>query len=379
MVKGRRLHPVHITRAVVAALFLSAIAASAEATPNMIRLGYPTCASCHLSPQGGGLLTDYGKGIDAAQTLRPEELKSSENPAEYRRLPYDMKFTLGVDRDPPADSAYSFSSSIRAALAISHDQYIVYGLSVGSPSLLRTTASGGKSGPVSLRMSRLYWMYQPREGVSFTVGRDDLPSGIGSGGLAFARATTSPNISSTPTQAKVFLWNKRWQIAAYGFGPDGNETAPQYEARGGGAVVGANVWKDRLVIGATTRASHADAYDRTNAGLFMRLGLTKHWGALLEHDVTARSTDKGEHLRYVAGHSELFFVPFDWLQTAIAAEDLVTVRGGHTYRFSPSASIRLNRNVGVSFSTRDINTVTGVATSQRSRTYSVAVSVKTVE
>jgi hypothetical protein len=342
----------------------------------MIRLGYPTCASCHLSPQGGGLLTDYGKGIDAAQTLRPEEVKLSENPAEYRRLPYDMKFSLGVDRDPPADSSFSYSSSIRAALAVSHGQYIVYGLSVGSPSLTRTATS--KGGAVSLKLSRLYWMYQPRAGVSFTVGRDDLPGGIGSGGLAFARGTTSPNISSTPTQAKVFLWNKRWQVTAYGFGPDGNETAPQFEARGGGAMVGANVWKDRLVIGATTRASYADAYDRTNAGLFMRLGLTEHWGALVEHDVAARTTDQGQHLTYTAGHSEIFFVPFDWLQTAIAAEDLVTMRGAHTYRLSPTASIRLNRNVGVSFNARDVNTYTGVAT-QRSRTYSVSVFVKTVE
>ncbi len=363
-------------RAVIAACFLITVASTAYATPNMIRLGYPTCASCHLSPQGGGLLTEYGKGIDAAQTLRPEELKSSENPADYRRLPYDMKFSLGVDRDPPADSSYSFSSSIRTAFAISHDQYIVYGLSVGSPSLVRTTTS--KGAPLSLRMNRLYWMYQPRPGVSFTVGRDDLPGGIGSGGLAFARTATSPSISSTPTQAKVFLWNKRWQVAAYGFGPDGNETAPRFEARGGGAMLGANVWKDRLVIGATTRASYSDAYDRTNAGLFMRLGLTEHLGVLAEHDVTARTTDKAEHFTHVAGHTELFFVPFDWLQTAIAAEDLLTIDGGHTYRFSPSAAIRLNRNVGVSFGARDINTLASGRT-VRSRTYSVSVFVKTVQ
>jgi hypothetical protein len=371
--EGKGLPTVHITRAAPAALFLSTIAMSAEATPNMIRLGYPTCASCHLSPQGGGLLTEYGKGIDAAQTLRPEELKSSEIPGSYKRLPYDLKFSLGVDRDPPAAAGYSFSSSIRTAFALSQDQYIVYGLSVGSPTLARANT---KTGAVSARMSRLYWMYQPRDGVSLTVGRDDLPSGIGSGGLSFARSTTSPNVSSTPTQAKIFLWNKRWQIAAYGFGPDGNETAPRFEARGGGAVVGANVWKDRLVVGATTRASYADAYDRKNAGLFLRLGLTEHWGVLLEHDVTARTTDQGEHLTHVAGHSEIFFVPFDWLQTSIAAQDLVTINGGHTYRFTPSASVRLNKNLAVSFNTRDI--YTGIA-SQRSRTYSVQVSVKTVE
>ncbi len=53
------------------ALLLMALAGTASATPNMIRLGYLTCASCHLSPPGGGLLTPYGKGIDAAQNLRP--------------------------------------------------------------------------------------------------------------------------------------------------------------------------------------------------------------------------------------------------------------------------------------------------------------------
>jgi hypothetical protein len=358
-----------VIRIAIGALVLF-IAAPASATPNMIRLGYPTCASCHLSPQGGGLLTNYGKGIDAAQTLRPVDLSSEAGAEDVRRLPYDMKFSLGVDRDPPSAAGYSFSSSARAALAVSHRQYIVYGLSVGSPTLARTRTSGA----VSVRMSRLYWLYQPKDGVSVTVGRDDLPSGNGL--LGFSRATTSPNVSSTPTQAKVFWWNKRWQVAAYGYGPDGNETEPRYEARGGGAIVGVNVWKDRAVAGVTSRVSYADAYDRRNASAFLRLGLTEHWGVLLEHDVTARTTDKGEHLTHVAGYSQVFYVPFDWLQTGIAAEDVTTIRGRHTYRFTPSAQVRLNRNVAVSFNTRDV--YTGVAAG-RSRTYSVQLSVKAVE
>jgi hypothetical protein len=359
-----------IHAAIVAAALVLLIAAPAAATPNMIRLGYPTCASCHLSPQGGGLLTNYGKGIDAAQTLRPVDLSSEPGAADLRRLPYDMKLSVGVDRDPPSAAGYSFSSSARAALAINHRQYIVYGLSVGSPTLSRTRTSGA----VSVRMSKLYWLYQPKDGVSVTVGRDDLPSGTGL--LGFSRGITSPNVSSTPTQAKVFLWNKRWQVAAYGFGPDGNETEPRYEARGGGANVGMNVWKDRAVAGITTRVSYADAYDRRNVGAFLRLGLTEHWGLLLEHDVTARTTDKGQHLTHLAGSSQVFYVPFDWLQMALTADDVTTIRGTHSYRFSPSAQVRLNRNLAVSFNTRDV--FTGVATG-RSRTYSVQFSVKVVE
>ena len=56
------------------ALLLMVFAGTASATPNLIRLGYTNCASCHLAPQGGGLLTPYGAGIDATQNLRPQDL-----------------------------------------------------------------------------------------------------------------------------------------------------------------------------------------------------------------------------------------------------------------------------------------------------------------
>ena len=359
-----------VVAATVTAALVLLVAAPASATPNMIRLGYPTCASCHLSPQGGGLLTSYGKGIDAAQTLRPVDLSAEMGANELVRLPYDVKFTLGVDREPPAAAGYSFNTSARAALAVSHRQYIVYGASVGSPTLARTRTSGA----ISVRMSRLYWMYQPKDGLNITVGRDSLPSGAGL--LGFSRGTTSPSVSSNPTQAKVFWWNKRWQLTGYGFGPDGNETDPRFEARGGGAIIGLNVWKDRAVVGVQSRVSYADAYDRKNVGAFLRLGLTEKLGVLLEHDLTERRTDKGQRLTHVAGHSELFYVPWDWLQLAVAAQNVSTIDGSHTYRFNPSAQVRLNRNVAFSFDTTD--EFTGVAAG-RSRTYSVQLSLKAVQ
>ncbi|HEV3486168.1 MAG TPA: hypothetical protein VG106_12225 [Vicinamibacterales bacterium] len=357
----------------LAALLVTGAAANAFATPNMIRLGYPTCASCHLSPQGGGVLTTYGKGIDAAQSLRPEEISETNLTESLRRLAYDMRFSIGFDRDPPAATGYGFNTSLRSAIGLSGHQKLVYAGSVASPTL--TTAR--TSGAVTLRMSRLYWMYQPRQGLSFTVGRDDLPTGLGlPGATSYTRRVINPDVSSTPTQAKVFWWNHRWQMSAYGFGPDGNETSSRFKAYGAGAIIGADVWKNRAVIGATTRASYADAYDRRHIGAFLRLGLSKHWGVLLEHDLTARTTDKGDHLTHVSGHSQVFFVPFDWLQTALAGEHIRTIDGSYSMRLSPSAQVRLNRNVAVSFNTRDM--FTGVA-SGRNRTYSLQVMLKTVE
>ena len=347
------------------AALLLLIALPAGATPNMIRLGYPTCASCHVSPQGGGLLTHYGEGIDLAQTLRPEEPRESDirnDDGLGSRLNYDLRGTLSIEREPPDPSGYGLNLGMRSAIGFRPKHRLVYSATVSAPTLTRTRAPGA----VSVGMSRLYWLYQPKPGLTFIVGRDALPSG-----LSFARRTTNPNVSSTPTQAKLFWWNKRWQVTGYGYGPDGNETEPQFEARGGGAMVGLNVWRDRAVVGLTTQVSSADAFDRRNAGVFARVGLTKHFGILAEHEVTSRTVSTGADFTHVAGQSELFFVPFDWLQTALTVQHLNTSGGDDTYRLSPSAEVRLTSNIKLSFDMLD------VYAPSTSRTFSFAVQVKT--
>jgi hypothetical protein len=369
------MEKVNITRYSIgglAVVIFLVLAAPAAATPNMIRLGYPTCASCHLSPSGGGLLTRYGEGIDLAQTLRPEEAKDPELGEDGlgSRLNYDARLTLGVDREPPSNAGYDFGLSFRSAIGIIPSHRLVYSASINSPTLQRTRTSGA----VSMGMSRLYWLYQPKEGLQFVFGRDDLPSGIGSGPQSYFRRVNNPGVSSTPTQAKVYWWNNRWQVTAYGFGPAGNETSRELEARGGGAVVGANVWKDRAIVGLTTRVSRAEAFDRQNAGVFVRLGVSRHWGILAEHDITQRTVNTtGVDLTHVAGHTELFFVPFDWLQTSLAAQHVKTNGGTSQYRLSPSADVRLTSNIKLSFDVTDA----GTDFSRTSRTYAFALQVKT--
>jgi hypothetical protein len=353
---------------VLVLLCVVAVPRSGAAYPNMIRLGYVQCSACHVSPQGGGVLNLYGKGIDYAQTLRADEPPGAERSADAKaRFLYDVRAQLGIDRQPDAAAVYGLNTSFRTAVALTAQQQVVYAFSVRSPNL----STSRQMGATSLGMSRLYWTYQPRDGVALVVGRDELPSGLGlPGASSFYRSANEPSVSSTPTQVKLFWWNKRWQVATYGYGPDGNETDPRFEARGAGALVGATVWKDRAVVGVTTRVSKSDAYDRQNAGVFARVGLTEHVGFLLEHLVTERSLSTGPRVTDVAGHAEVFFVPVNWLQTAIAAEHLNTRNGASVYRLSPSAEVRLTPNFRLVFSTRNIYAETD------SRTYSVQLQVK---
>ena len=364
-------HPQRALPALILALLISVLLPPAAAAyPNMIRLGYSTCAACHVSPQGAGVLTPYGRGIDFAQTLRGDAPPYAEWPetAFLARLVYDARLQLGINRQPRSANEYSLNATIRTAVPVHEQHRLVYAFGVRSGGL----STVRRMGAASVGMSRLYWMYRPKEdGLALVVGRDELPTGLQMPGAnAFYRSVNNPSVSSTPTQAKVFWWNPRVQVAAYAYGPDGNESQPRYEARGFGTLVAANVWRDRAVVGITARTSKADAFDRRNAGLFVRWGVTEYFGVLAEHDITERTLNTGTELTHLTGHAELFWVPANWFQTALAVEHANTRDGASTYRLSPSAEVRLTPNFRLTFSTRNVYAVTD------SREYSVELQVK---
>jgi hypothetical protein len=66
--------------AVLATTFLLAMTRTALAYPEFVRHGYQNCASCHVSPSGGGILTDYGRSFSA------EKLSTYSYPGEERPL-----------------------------------------------------------------------------------------------------------------------------------------------------------------------------------------------------------------------------------------------------------------------------------------------------
>ena len=120
-------------------------------------------------------------------------------------------------------------------------------------------------------------------------------------------------------------------------------------------------------------------YHRLSVGAFARLGFGK-WGILAEHDLSSRtnSATAAPTTRYLAGHTQVFFTPVEWLVTSLGAEHLVVdgARQSHIYRLAPGVQARLSNNLTLIFNTRDV--FTGAPTG-RSRTYSLQVAVKSVQ
>jgi len=363
----------------VGLLTLLVHSSSAVALPTMIRLGYNNCAACHLTPQGGGLLTPYGKGIDTAQSLRRREIAT---PDQLRRSLYDVRFVLGASRLSSEQPASSMTSSnvrmmFRNMVMLSSHTAVSYQAGLDTAVSKKT---GTSSGTADFVVSKALFEYRPKDGVAFQVGRDTLPTGLGlPDPQTFLRRQNDPPGTAYPVQAKAFFWTPRFEVAPYAYGPGFDETGRRARQHGGGVQGGVDIWKQRAVIGMTTRTSRSTTIDRRSVGAYARLGFGR-WGVLGEHDLTSRTvhTSTLAPADNVVGFTQVFVAAKEWFVTSLLVDDVVTSGPGgkHLYRLAPTAQLRISDKVTVVLSTRD-EFITGLAAN--SRTYSVSVAVKSVQ
>lgn len=355
-------------------------ASAASALPTMIRLGYTNCAVCHLSPQGGGLLTPYGKGIDTAQSLFSEEARP---PGEELKSLYDVRAVfvanmLSTEAHPGTLSASTLRTVLRNAVNMSAHTRVSYQAGLDATMTGNMTMAPAV-GTGDILVSKAIFEYHPREGISVQVGRDTLPDGLGlPDPQLFMRRQHDPFGTTFPIQAKAFLWNSHYELTPYVYGPGFDETRRLARQHGGGVVGGLDIGK-RAVVGMTARSAYSSAFDRKSVGAYARLGFGP-WGVLAEHDMTSRVVPgpTPAPADYVMGYTQLFVYPAEWFLTSLIV-DHVEVSGSATkraYRIAPAVSMRLSNNFTLGFTTRN-EVVRGRAPD--SRTYLLTLAVKSVQ
>lgn len=365
----------------VAALLLVWYAGAAWASPTMIRLGYTSCAPCHLSPQGGGLLTDYGKGIDLAQSLLARDYAPPSD-ASQRRFIQDFRVLLAAYRnvDLTRDEAAASPDVrlwYRAArkLGANHRLSSTVGINFWSD----PTTISAHADP-KLVVIKALWEYRIAEGVELAVGRDVRPSGLEMTDYQdFLRTSTEPGATTSSfTQAKLFWWTKRVHLTPFVFGPGGGENR-RFRQYGAGVLGGIEGWHQRAVIGASARMSRTESYTRKSIGAYARLGFGR-WGILTEQELVDRSepTSDAQAVQQYMEDTQVFFAVYEWLVTSMTMQygSFDGFTSGYVGRLAPAAQIRVSDKVTIVVGERNLFVD---PRRTRTRTYSIQLFLKTVD
>lgn len=332
---------------------------TALALPNMIRLGYPHCVSCHIDPQGGGLLNEYGRGIDEAQSLRAGEYDSDAERFLDRfswngRIDQDGRGVGSAQLSHPPNGATTAIDRYR--LSYRNVTRIWNGFRVSTildaenePANRPAVFYDPVNTPKKLGVRTALLQYRPKEGVEFAAGRDTLPTGLNiPDETAFIQSRNRFGYYDTPQLAKIFFWGKRWRASSYAFTNNPNEPANVRE-KGGGMLAEYDLFGNgRTVVGTQNLRGTEPAGSRNLFGAYTRLGFGR-WGILAEHDVTRRKFETDtERVGFdqSATYGQLFVYPREWLALAAVVERLNVeaphherlwaYKGEFSMRFSPN-------------------------------------------
>jgi hypothetical protein len=299
----------------------------------MIRLGYPNCVSCHITPQGGGLLNSYGRGIDQAQSLLGGEYQATDTPlvrflSWSGRIRQDVRWTgqefASTSTDRPWSTIMRNRFFYRNATELGKGYRFTTMLTGETRSLPRPDKSYDHAiVPGMAMVSTALMQYRAKEGLEIAAGRDLLPTGVYVPDLGMlVRSRNRAGYYDTPTQVKVFWWGKRHQVIPYAFAPSGHEPVGQRES-GGGAMAELDILgHQKTVVGVNVLGATAAQVARRMLGFYTRLGFGK-WGILAEHDITGRTVQAtGVSFQQQASYAQGFWAIREWLVASVIGEQL---------------------------------------------------------
>ena len=300
----------------------------------MVRLGYADCAVCHISPQGGGPLNEYGRGIDQAQSLRGGEYVLSSDPF-VRALSFGGRVTQDVRTvlqrqetwvsGRPGTSVFRPRFMYRNVTALSSAFRVSATVTAESESAPRPTLSYDPvARPSSLFVNTALLHYR----ASPTIEPDGRSRSVTkrrerAGPLAVRQVAEQARVLRRPDAGEVVLERQAVSCDAVRIPDGGNEPGPERET-GAGTLAEVDLFgRQKTVVGMTLLRGAADNGVRRTVGAYARLGFGS-WGVLAEHDITTRTRELtiAQSFQQTATYAQLFWAAREWLVASAIAQRL---------------------------------------------------------
>lgn len=325
---------------------------NAYAFPTYVRLGYNNCTGCHVSSQGGGILTNYGKGIAMTQSLKStdpedEETKSFLWAFQARAMRYKTEADVRVF---PMQSDLLMHD--RVAEKISVD-----GVLAMAPRPKDETPENKKPLHERLyaRVFQLNFILSEKlnQEDRISIGISPLPMGIGIlDHTAFVRAENRFQVTDNPVQLKFYQARQKYLAHHFVFGPNPNEGEGNREKG-----IGTQTWYrpfPQLSIGAQALYGDTDSITRKMAGALLKAGIGR-WALLFEYDFTKRDLKlSNSDFNQKAIFTQLSFYPVDYLSLYASTQSLERDNGfeGKQKRNSFGTELRILSNLSASYEYR---------------------------
>lgn len=143
---------------------------SAHAYPEMVRHHYVNCNACHVSPNGGGLLTEYGRGM-SAEVL---STWSYENEALFLHgalKPDKMPKAVNIGGDVRVLQSHRESKTVREGRYILMQAQVEAAVTAGPLTAVAAYGEPDRNNHIQGGFQRFYLMANATENLQFRVGR----------------------------------------------------------------------------------------------------------------------------------------------------------------------------------------------------------------
>ncbi len=270
----------------IALLLATVVSNQSQAFPEMVRHGYANCMTCHLSPDGGGVLTAYGRSL-SREVLSTWGAEGEERFAylvttpEWLNLGGDVRglqaFSNRIEGNRVVERAQTVLMQIDAEAAAQIEKWTV-AVSLGRQSEVSANNTGS-----TILSRRHYVNYRPTDNFSFRLGRFQLPYGINLADhfVSIKRGLRWDDGSESYNLEAAYLGENYDLFLTASLGRPDNEKLNRDR---GVSIRGSRFLNDRYKVGASYFYGSSPLGNRHVAGPYAILGFTPHWFLLAEVD-----------------------------------------------------------------------------------------------